>query len=337
MYAAILRTHGPIESNPLDYVEVPEPTPGPGEISIDVLACGVCRSNLHMIEGDWLPGTPASLPIIPGHEVVGRVKVLGPGVTNLAVGDRIGVQPIWSTCGLCVHCLTGNEQRCRERQITGETRDGGYAEVMLANAAYAYKIPDGLSDAEAAPLLCPGITAHGSVKKAKLSPGQKVGIFGVGGVGLMVVQMASLTGADVYAVTRSAAHRSLAEELGATASYVPAGHEGGPVLPDASLDAAIVFAPSDHAVADAIRVVRPGGRVVLGVAQTVGPMDIGDEKTVVGSVLGSRWEMSEVLRLASDGKLRSVHKDFPLSEANLALSRLKSGDLLARAVLIPGA
>lgn len=337
MYAAVLRAPGPIENHPLDYSEVPDPVPGPGEVAINVLACGVCRSNLHMVEGDWLPGTPAKLPIIPGHEVVGRVKAVGPGVDNLRVGDRIGVQPIWSTCGRCEHCISGHEQRCRQRQITGETRDGGYAEVMLAKADFACKIPDSLSDTEAAPLLCPGITAYGALKKALLRPGQDVAVFGIGGVGHLALQMAGLTGAHVNAVSRSPKARALAEQLGALGAYVPAGTEGGMALRDGSQDAAIVFAPSDRAVAEALRVIRPGGRVVLGVSQSVGVMDIGDEKTIVGTVLGTRQDMADVLGLAVDGKLKAVHEDFALSEANQVLQRLKTGQLQGRAVLVPGA
>ncbi|MDQ0867067.1 alcohol dehydrogenase catalytic domain-containing protein [Arthrobacter globiformis] len=337
MYAAVLRAPGPVENQPLDYIDVPEPVPGPGEVAITVLACGVCRSNLHMVEGDWLPATPAALPIIPGHEVVGRVKAVGPGVENLTVGDRIGVQPIWSTCGVCGHCVSGHEQRCRRRQITGETRDGGYAEVMLANAAFACKIPDSLADTEAAPLFCPGITAYGAVKKALPRPGQNVAVFGIGGVGHLALQMAGLTGAHVNAVSRSLKARTLAEQLGARGAYVPAGIDGGLALRDGSQDAAIVFAPSDHAVAEALRVIKPGGRVVLGVAQSVGVMDIGDEKTVVGTVLGTRQDMADVLNIAVDGKLHAVHEDFPLSEANHVLQRLKTGQLHGRAVLVPGA
>ncbi|UXM91829.1 zinc-dependent alcohol dehydrogenase family protein [Paenarthrobacter sp. JL.01a] len=337
MYAALLRVPGPIENHPLEYSEVPEPVPGPGEVAISVLECGVCRSNLHMIEGEWLPGTPAALPIIPGHEVIGRVKALGPGVSNLAVGDRIGVQPIWSTCGSCEHCFGGHEQRCRRRQITGETRDGGYAEVMLAKANFACKIPDSLSDTEAAPLLCPGITAYGALKKARLRPGRNVAVFGIGGVGHLALQMAAITGARVNAVSRRPKARALAEELGAHGSYVPSGSEGGLVLRDGSQDAAIVFAPSDQAVAEALRVIKPGGRVILGVSQSVGGMDIGDEKTIVGTVLGTRQDMADVLDLAVDGKLHAVHEDFPLSEANLVLQRLKNGQLQGRAVLVPGA
>jgi propanol-preferring alcohol dehydrogenase len=334
MKAVLLEQAGPIEDKPLRLRELAEPTPAATQIVIKVGACGVCRSNLHMVEGDWLPNTPASFPIIPGHEVAGTVSAVGSAVTHLAVGDRVGVQPIWVTCGVCEYCFSGREQLCRKRQITGETLDGGYAEYMLAESAYAYPLPDNLSFAEAAPLFCPGITAYGSVTKAALSPGQKVAVLGVGGVGHMVIQMAALTGAEVYAVTRSSVHQAVAEELGAVKSYSPKS-EGRSFMADASLDAAIVFAPSDASVAEAMRIVKPGGRIVLGVAQNVGLLDIGDEKTVVGSVLGNRQQMREVLQLAAAGKLRSVHADFPLAEANEVLGMLKAGEIRARAVLVP--
>ncbi|MGC9671119.1 alcohol dehydrogenase catalytic domain-containing protein [Planosporangium sp. 12N6] len=334
MKAALLEQTGPIDSKPLKLREVADPTPSATQIVIKVGACGVCRSNLHMVEGDWLPNTPASFPIIPGHEVVGTVSSVGSAVTHLKVGDRVGVQPIWKTCGVCEYCFSGREQLCRQRQITGETLDGGYAEYMLAESAYAYPLPDNLSFADAAPLFCPGITAYGSVAKAHLTPGQKVAVLGVGGVGHMVIQMAALTGADVYAVTRSSVHQGVAEELGAVASYSPKG-SGASNLSDNAMDAAIVFAPSDASVAEAMRVVKPGGRIVLGVAQNVGLLDIGDERTVVGSVLGNRQQMRDVLNLAAAGKLRSVHADYPLAEANEVLAMLKAGQVKARAVLVP--
>lgn len=336
MKAMVLSAAAPVEQRPLQWREVPDPTPEPGEILLQVTACGVCRSNLHMVEGDWLPATPASFPIVPGHEVVGRVAALGDAVTDISVGDRVGVQPIWSTCGNCRYCLTGREQLCGQRQITGETRDGGYAETMLADATHVHRLPDGLTDSAAAPLFCPGITAYGAVKKAALAPGQTVAVLGVGGVGHLVLQMAGLTGAEVHAITRSAIHREVAEELGAVRSYLPsASGGGGDALADAAVDAAIVFAPSPSAVAEAMRVVRPGGRVVLGVAETVGMMDIGDEKTIVASVLGSRWEMREVLGLAAAGRLRTITDGYHLADGNAALADLKAGRIRGRAVLVP--
>lgn len=334
MRAAVLRDPRPIEQSPLSIENVTDPRPGQGEVLLRVRACGVCRSNLHMIEGDWMPQTPTHFPIIPGHEVVGEVLDIGDMVANVALGDRVGVQPLWSTCGHCEHCLTGAEQRCRNRQITGEHRDGGYAELMLANADFTVPIPDNVSDTEAAPLLCPGVTAYSSVKKAAISPGQRVGVVGIGGVGHVVVQLAALTGAQVFAISRDMSHRSLALKLGAEDAFAPSYVEGNS-LPDGTLDAVVVFAPSAEAVAEAIRITKPGARIVLGVPQAIPALDVGDEKVVLTSVLGTRWEMREVLRLASEGKVQVVHSDHPLADANEVLQGLKAGSVEARAVLVP--
>jgi propanol-preferring alcohol dehydrogenase len=334
MKAMVLPAAGLIENSPLRWQDTNEPVAGPGQIVMKVSACGACRSNLHVVEGDWLPDTPASFPLIPGHEVTGTVEQVGPGVSGVSCGDRVGVAPIWSSCGSCRFCLSGAEQLCRRRQITGETRDGGYAQLMLADAAFTHPIPPELGDAEAAPLLCPGLTAYGAVKKACLVPGQKVGVVGVGGVGHVVIQIARLTGADVYAVTRNPLHCAVAEQVGALASYAPKDHEGTH-LRDGSLDAAIVFAPSAAAVAEALRLIRPGGKVVLGTSEKVGRLDVGDEKTVIPTVLGNRWDMHEVLALAAAGKVRSIYDQFPLNDANGVLGQLKAGKLRARAVLVP--
>lgn|SRR5487761_1083930 len=334
MKAALLEHPGSIETRGLRLAEVADPTAGPGQVLIRVSACGVCRSNLNMIEGDWLPETPASLPIIPGHEVVGAVISVGDGLTSIGVGARVGVQPIWRTCGICQFCLNGKEQLCRARQITGETRDGGYAELMVADAAFVYPIPDSLSDVEAAPLLCPGITAYGAVEKARLGPGQKVAIFGIGGVGHMAVQLAVLAGAEAYAVTRSRPHQQLAEELGATGVFAPFGSSGHN-MPAESMDAAIVFAPSPQAVNEAVYVSRPGARIVLGVAQPIETVNVGDEKIFLGTVLGNRWQVRQVLDLAATRKITTVHETFPLCRANDALAALKGGKVRGRAVLVP--
>jgi propanol-preferring alcohol dehydrogenase len=301
-----------------------------------VSACGVCRSNLHMIEGDWMDGgVPSKLPIVPGHEVVGTVAEVGEGVTDLQEGDRIGVQPLWSTCGHCRYCLSGLDHLCQSKEITGETLDGGYAEYMLATAAHAHKVPDALGDAEAAPLFCPGITAYGSVTKADLGPGKRVAVFGVGGVGHMVIQFAALTGADVIAVSRGAEHLELAREIGAVETINSAEVDPGEVLAEqGGVDASIVFAPSDAAVAQAIRGTRPGGTVVIGVNAEVGALPFAEEKTVVGSLLGTRQQMREVLEIAAAGKVRAQCEEYPLEQAGEALQRLKEGKIRARAVLV---
>jgi propanol-preferring alcohol dehydrogenase len=334
MKAVVLEAYAPIEEQPLHLIELDRPRPGVGQLVMRVTACGVCRSNLHMIEGDW-PGVPSTFPMIPGHEVVGVVDELGEGVDWLRIGDRVGVQPLWSTCGRCEHCLGGREQLCRRKEITGETVQGGYAEFMLADARYAYRLPDGLEDAAAASLFCPGITAYGSVLKARLDPTKRVAVFGVGGVGHVVVQMARLWGSSVVAVARTRQHLALAEALGAEPIDASREDPVAALLAMGGVDASIVFAPSDAAVGMALEATNPGGTVVLGINARLDRFTFADEKTVVGSILGTRGQMEEVLALAAAGKIRIVHEEHPLEDAQETLVRLKRGEIEARAVLIP--
>jgi len=336
VHAVVLRAPGTLESGVVQPAELPDPVPGPGEVVLEVTACGVCRSNLHMIEGDWVRyGVPAFTPIVPGHEVVGRIVSVGPEAGGVAVGDRVGVQPLWSTCGRCLYCLGGRDQLCQTKHITGETVHGGYARLMLATAAHVHPLPDELDDVEAAPLFCPGITAYNAVEKAGPRPGTTLALFGVGGVGHMVIQLAALAGAEVYAVARSAEHLALAEELGAHPVDAGSGDAVGALLGVGGMDAAVVFAPADAVVHQAIAAVRPGGTVVLGVHADVGALPFADEKRVVGSVIGSRRQMREVLALAAAGKIRAHCERYPLDDAALALGRLKRGEVRARAVLVP--
>lgn len=326
MKAVLLHSPGPLDGHPLRIADVDVPEPGPGQLLIKVAACGVCRSNLHMVEGDWLPATPSFTPIIPDHELVGTVAALGPGVTTFTAGDRVGVMPLWSTCMRCEFCITGREQLCQTKQITGETVHGGYAEYMLAVADHTYAVPDNLSDAEAAPLFCPGITAYGSVAKARPSASRSVAVFGIGGVGHVVLQMAALSGGEVIAVSRSQEHRELALEVGATRVVDPADGQAGELIArQGGVDAAIVFAPSDTSVREALTAVKPGGSVIIGVNTHLGALPFADEKPVVGSLLGSRFEMQEVIRLASERKLQTVTDTYDLDEAEDALRRLKEG------------
>jgi propanol-preferring alcohol dehydrogenase len=337
MRAQLLETPGPIESGPLTLREVAVPKPGPGEVLIQVTACGVCRSNLHMIEGDWVAnGVPAKSPIVPGHEVVGKIAELGSGVDWFKIGDRVGVQPLWSSCGHCEFCLTAREQLCQSanKQITGETIDGGYAEFMLGYALHTYKIPDSISDAEAAPLFCPGVTAYGAVTKAELKPGQTMALYGVGGVGHMVLQFAALTGAEMIAVARGDNHLKLAEKLGAARTINSNNVDAGEALKkDGGVDVSIVFAPSTPMLRQAIVGTKPGGRIIVGTFTDVGPFFFPDQKQIIGSVIGSRWEMEDVLKIAATGKVKSIIEEFPLEKTDEALRLLKGGEIEARAVL----
>jgi alcohol dehydrogenase, propanol-preferring len=337
MRAQILETPGPIESKPLTLKDVAVPEPGPGEVLIRVTACGVCRSNLHMIEGDWVAnGVPAISPIIPGHEVVGKIDKVGAGVDWLKIGDRVGVQPLWSTCGHCEFCLTAREQLCQSanKQITGESIDGGYAEYMLGYALHTYKIPDSISDEEAAPLFCPGVTAYGAVHKAQLEPGQTMALFGVGGVGHMVLQFAALTGAQMIGVARGKNHLKLAQELGCYRTIdASAGDPGATLKKDGGVDVSIVFAPSTPMLRQAIAGTKPGGKIIVGTFTDAGPFFFPDQKQIIGSNIGSRWEMENVLKIAATGKVKAHVVTFPLDQTDEALRLLKAGEIEARAVL----
>ncbi len=336
MKAVQLVHPGPIESHPLRYVDVADPTPGPGQVLLRVIACGVCRSNLHTVEGDWLPGTPAFTPMVPGHEVVGEVVALGEGVTDLAVGDTAGVMPLWSTCRDCEFCAADLDHLCQRKEITGETVDGGYAELMVATAYHAYKIPDVLAVPGAAPVFCPGITAYGSVKKADLGPGRTVAVFGIGGVGHVALQFAGLTGADTVAVSRGRGRLELAERLGASRVVdSSAGDAGEQLRRSGGVDAALVFAPNDEVVASALASLKPGGTLVLGVNARLGEFAFATEKRVVGSLLGTREDMRKVIDIAASGRVRIEAEERPLAEAERALSDLKAGTVDGRLVLVP--
>jgi alcohol dehydrogenase, propanol-preferring len=323
----------PLSSGPLAWRSVETPEPGEGQLRIRVAACGVCRSNLHIIEGDWLAGgLPAISPIVPGHEVTGTVDAVGPGVEGFAVGDRVGVQPLWNTCERCEYCLSGREQLCLQRVITGEMVDGGYAESMISTAAHTYHVPDGLDLVAAAPLFCPGITAYGAVAKLDLKPGRRMAVFGLGGVGHMAVQFARAAGAEVTAVARSAHHLEVAAELGA-AHLVDASAVDPAEALAGTMDAAVVFAPSDVVAQQALASVKRGGIVVLGVIASFGTITFAEGKTIVESILGNRAQMNEVLALAAQGVVRTVVDEFPLQDAQEVLGMLADRKLRSRAVL----
>ena len=335
MRAVLLDRTGPIEGDVLRVADVPRPEPGPGQILMRVHACGVCRSNLHMIEGDWvLHGVPGRLPIIPGHEVVGTITAIGEAVDGVTEGQRVGVQPLWSSCLRCEYCLTAREQLCLSKQITGETVDGGYAEYMLATAAHAHTVPEELDDVEAAPLFCPGVTAYAAVRQAQLSPTSTVAVFGLGGVGHMVVQFARLTGATVIAADRNAVHRDVAMELGAARTIDVRTEDAGEILSrEGGVEAAILFAPSTPLARQAMRAVKSGGTLVLGVHADLGDVSFADARTIVGSVIGNRADMRAVLRLAAARRVRTITEAVPLGSAVHALRALKRGEVRSRAVL----
>jgi propanol-preferring alcohol dehydrogenase len=333
MQANHLLAPAPLAQRPLAWADVDRPEPGPGQLLIKVVACGVCRSNLHMIEGDWVDGgVPAISPIIPGHEVTGRVAGLGEGVEGFDIGDPVGVQPLWWTCGECEFCTTDREQLCHERIITGEHVNGGYAEYMLSFADHTYQIPEQLDLVEAAPLFCPGITAYGVVDKIDVGPGDVVAVFGLGGVGHMAVQMAVLTGAEVVAVGRTPTHLDVAKELGAARTVDSTDQEALDAIAD-SADAVLTFAGSDAVTEQAMRTLKWGGTLVNAVPINVEDFHFNKGQTIKGSILGNRKQMRAVLQLAAEGKIRTVVERFPMEQADKALTRLANGELRSRAVV----
>ncbi len=342
MQAMVLNRTAPIETRPLKLMSIDKPSIKRGnELLLEIEACGVCRSNLHLIEGDWKEyGSPSRLPIVPGHEVVGVVKRTGGSVRNIRLGDRVGIQPLFSSCLKCEYCLAGRENLCEDGEITGETVQGGYAEYICAREDFVTPIPDDIDSEHAAPLFCPGITAYKAVKAAEPSAGKSVGIFGIGGVGHLAIQIAKLYGSRVVAVSRSRNHTDLAKRLGAD-NVVVFQESQGEFLKELKkdegglLDSAIVFAPSDRAIDSAIKSVKKGGVVVLGVLGNVVDFPTFEEKIVKGSVIGSRKDMADLVRLASDSKLKVVIETHKLNEANDVLARLKRSQVEARAVLVP--
>lgn len=334
MHAQQLDAPAPIQQNPLRWREVDRPDPGPAQLLIHVRACGVCRSNLHMIVGDWLDnGVPGKSPIIPGHEVTGIVEKVGRDVTGFKPGDRVGVQPMWQTCGHCEYCTSDREEVCPDFVATGEHVDGGYAEYMVSNEAHTYHVPDALDLAEAAPLFCPGITAYGAVEKLDLKGGEKVGIFGPGGVGHMAIQFAALKGAEVVAVGRTASHLDVALEVGATSTVDTTDPKAVEALAG-TLDAALTFADSDIVTANALASLKPCAALINVVPISFDGFTFLNDQRIQASKLGSRKQMEEMLAIAAAGGVHTVNEQFDMSEANLALNRLAAGQLRSRAVLV---
>lgn len=306
------------------------PVPGPGQVLLKVLACGVCRTDLHVVDGE-LPDIP--YPVIPGHEVVGRVVACGEGVA-LETGARMGVPWLGWTCGECFYCRNGQENLCDQARFTGYTLDGGYAEYLLADARYCFRIPDGYDDPHAAPLLCAGLIGYRCLRMA--GEGRRIGLYGFGAAAHVLAQVLRWQGREVYAFTRpgDVEAQDFARALGA----VWAG--GSDRLPGEPLDAAILFAPVGALVPAALRAVRKAGVVVCGGIHMSDiprfPYRILWEERVVRSVANlTRRDGVEFLELAPRAGVTTRVEIFPLSEANTALARLRSGRLTGAAVLVP--
>jgi alcohol dehydrogenase, propanol-preferring len=333
MKAQLLTRIDKIENHPLTYTTVPDPQPKPDQVLIKVKACGVCYSNLHMIEGELKQfGVPAKLPIIPGHEVTGVIAEVGDLAKSVEVGDRVGVQVLWNTDGTCEFCLSGRENLCLKRQTTGEVVDGGYAEYMVAPAGFVHHLPDNLGFEDSASLFCPGITGYHAVKRANVRFGQKIAVIGIGGVGHMTLQFAKLAGAETIAVDTSEAKLKLAQDIGADHAVI-ADELDEYIVKTGRPDVVLVHAPSQRAVEQALRVVKRGGTVLMGVCGNA-PVSFPEENSIVGSVIGTRQEMNETLKLASQGKVRVDYTSYKLRDAESVLTKLKKGEVVGRAVLV---
>lgn len=321
MKAMLLRRHAPMAGRPLEAVDLPTPEPAPGELLLRVSICAVCRTDLHVIEGD-LP--TAKLPIVPGHQIVGTVEKLGEACTRFKPGDRVGVAWLRHTCGECDFCRRGNENLCRASLYTGYHADGGYAEQAVVPEAYAYAIPDAFEDEHAAPLLCAGIIGYRALSRSALPRGGRLGLFGFGSSAHVVLQIALHRGSEVFVSTRGESHRDLARRMGA--SWVGETFDQPPV----ALDSAIVFAPAGPVVPAALRAVGPGGTVSLaGIHMTPIPeMDyescLFHEKNLCSVEANTRADGEALLKEAAEVPIRPEVTLFPLEQANDVLVDLKN-------------
>lgn len=341
MRAMVLSELAPIETKPLKLTQIDRhQIKRPNEILIKIEACGVCHSQLHGIEGDWKElGIPPGLPTVPGHEVVGKIIEVGKDVTKFKVGDRAGITPLLESCMKCQYCKEGKEYLCESMDVLGESLKGGYAEYVTVTEDFATKIPDDMKAEYAAPLFCAGITAYKAVKASEPSKHKKIGIFGIGGVGHMAIQFAKLEGADVIAISRNIKHLEVAKKLGSTAT-IPFNQDQEVVLKELQekvglLDAAIVFAPADIVTNTAIKAIKKGGLVVIATIGEISNFVAFEEKTIRGTLIGSRDDMKQVIKIAHEKNLKVVSESYPLEQANEVLAKLKTSEIEARAVLVP--
>ncbi|MDE3087553.1 MAG: zinc-dependent alcohol dehydrogenase family protein [Acidobacteriota bacterium] len=324
---------GPVDTGPLELVERPLPVPGPGQVRLAVTVCGVCRTDLHVAEGDLPVHRPR---VVPGHEIVGRVDALGPGAGRFAVGDRIGAAWLAQTCGACRFCRRGRENLCPQATFTGWDSDGGYAEAVVVDERYAYRLPEDIDDEGAAPLLCAGIIGYRSLRRTGLPPGGRLGIYGFGGSAHLTAQLALAQGAELYVMTRSADARALATDLGA--HWVGGAAEPPPV----PLDAAILFAPVGTLVPPAMEALDRGGVLaVAGIHLTDVPglgyeRHLFYERELRSVTANTRADGEDFLRLAARHGLRATTTAYPLEEAPKALSDLAQDRLVGAAVLRVG-
>jgi alcohol dehydrogenase, propanol-preferring len=329
MKACLLAAPAPIETNPLQFTDREVPQPGRGEVRIRVSACGVCRTDLHVIEGE-LP--PRKSPLIPGHQVVGTVEELGEGATGPRIGERVGIPWLHQTDRSCPYCRAGMENLCDHPSFTGYTVDGGYAEYAVAPGEFVYSLPEGLSDEQVAPLLCAGIIGFRCLRLSGVKTGDRLGFYGFGAAAHVAIQVARHSGVEVYAATRGKNHQRLAKDLGAV--WVGEAAED----PPEKLDAAIMFAPAGELVPPALRALKKGGTLILGGIH-MSPIPsfnydlLYEERSMRSVANNTREDGKDFLRLAAQIPVRTKIQVYPLREANRALHDLKSDRVNGAAVL----
>jgi len=333
MKAWLLNKSAPVSSSPLTIANVATPVPSDDEVLIRISACGICRTDLHVVEGEL---AVRRSPLIPGHQIVGRVASLGGGVEQFSIGDRVGVAWLNRTCGTCEFCRTGRENLCDRASFTGWTTDGGYAEFAVAPAAFTYPMPQGFDDTQAAPLLCAGIIGYRCLRLTEIKEwkGAKLGLYGFGAAGHIAIQLARGRGAEVFVCTRDRKrHQALARELGA--AWVGDAFDE----PPATLDAAIIFAPAAELVPVALKAVAKGGTVVLGGIH-MSPIPSFDYSLIYGERMvrsvanNTREDGREFLLEAAGIPVRTHTQTFPFLQANEALLALKNDSIRGAGVLM---
>jgi propanol-preferring alcohol dehydrogenase len=330
MRAWAVERPGPVDDGPLVARRRPVPEPGPGQVRVRVRTCGVCRTDLHVAEGDLPVHRPA---VVPGHEVVGTVDAAGPGADRFAAGERVGVPWLAHTCGICRFCRRGDENLCLAPAFTGWDRDGGYAQHTVVDEAYAYRLPDAFGDEEAAPLLCAGIIGYRALRASALPPGGRLGIYGFGGSAHIAAQVALHEGATVHVLTRGEAARRLALDLGAASA---AGPDDEPPEP---LDAAVLFAPAGGLVPVALRALDRGATLAVAgihlsdVPPLVYERELFYERRLRSVTANTRRDGEEFLALAARIPVRVTTTPYPLAEADRALADLAHGRVRGAAVL----
>src|SRR5579872_4970874 len=329
MKACLLRATSDIRTNPLVYTEVPDPKPGRGEVLVRVKTCGVCRTDLHVIEGEL---APRKSPVIPGHQIVGEIAGLGEGAHRFPVGTRVGIPWLHHADGVCEYCRAGMENLCDNLSFTGYTVDGGYAEYAVAPEDFVYPIPHSFADDQAAPLLCAGIIGFRCLRLSGVKKGARLGFYGFGSAAHVAIQVALYWGVEVYASTRGEKHQQLAKKLGAVWTG------DALAVPPVKLDAGIVFAPAGEIVPPALKALKKGGVLILGgIHMSPIPQfdyDLLYQERVIRSVANNtRADGNDFLRVAAEIPIRTEVKMYPLHEANIALNDLKADRINGSAVL----